>query len=157
MNTFTESTACPVAVCVKIDFAGLLTMAPPLSFAWSETVEKAIDRALREKGVLAGEAPCAANNFTSGPSRSTVHCRGSATIAIFEVTDWRIAVAAIRDELARLKVLSYSKFGWHDEYEGMIRMVHPAATAEPFRPFIETLVRWLREAIALQKDNPPAT
>ncbi|HEY3863779.1 MAG TPA: hypothetical protein VGO59_18030 [Verrucomicrobiae bacterium] len=95
---------------------------------WGNVFKKSICRALACKGVLfEADAPlphCAASPW-DGPAVAVFETR---VIATFPVTDLRMALETIRDELQTLCLGSISKISWMDLSEEVWRCWFPSAS-----------------------------
>jgi hypothetical protein len=156
MNAFTESTAFPLFVCVRINFRPWNLLAHRGVNDFSAQIETALCNALDKQGIIATDQPAPHNDFTRGKFAAALYIKASQAIGLFEVTDWRLAIPVIRDTLARLGLLTSAQIGWHDESEGIIRYILPRPSEELFQPVIETLIQWLKDAQKEFRPNRPA-
>jgi len=175
LNTFTNSTDLPMFVCFKTDLstdeareANVIALLVSefdsfRSLGWARAMEWWIGEALRQEGVLSKFPPCAENNFaTDAERRPLVVGRKGQMIGLFEVSDWRIGINVVREALAAWHILEFSKLGWRDPHEMILRIVYPKQYEESFEPVMATLEQWMEELRAedpfrnLPPPNPPA-
>ena len=156
MNTFAESTALPLFIYFKIDLTSeearqtdawtkAVAQLPSIfSNHWALMLETDIIESLRERGILARATPDAKNGFTSNlDSKSTVICWKSETIGVFQVTDWRGGIETVKASLQKWRLFQFSKVGWHDPHEVVLRIVHPGQSEELFAPALATMGEWI--------------
>jgi hypothetical protein len=178
MNAFTESTAPPLVIYFKTDLRSeeaprssdyikaVASLPTIFSRHWTALIKEDLTETLREKGIIVKAPASIENAFSASLERvPMVISKDAETIGLFEVSDWRCGLEAATTTLQKFRVFQYSKIGWHDPNEVILRIVHPSSSQESIRPIMDLVATWIanfqresdlfKEAILLAKASLP--
>jgi hypothetical protein len=137
----------PERISVKLTMPGITLGIPTGALAFCQLLEKAICRALDDKGILT-ELP--ESKYESlrlkGPQKCFVVGYGQVVMGVFAVTNRMDGLVTIRDALQSVSLLAWSEIAWLDSRELVWRYWHPAGSTarieenEPFMLHLKDLI-----------------
>jgi hypothetical protein len=118
-----------------------------------EMLVKIIGQALRDKGLLCRDEPCAANGFSA---KESIHfaAAGDTVNGVVQVNNLDAGAVAIRAELEGIAALQFCEIAWLDWSDGQWHRWHGDDSQGPFSATPDRLRMWVDRFEALKRKSP---